>query len=224
MDSLRLVLLLIGLAIIALVYLFSRPKRRGGRKEASELEQVFEKEFEAVGLRAERQAVSEEQLSGLSGIKPSAGPAPLDTATASPDAGREAPEPTLLVLTVMSTDPEQSFSGTQLADAFERLGFELGQMDVYHCLDAKTGQSLFGIANIIEPGHLRELQRADFSTPGLALFLALPTVMEGGQAFALMLDKARHLSAMLEGRLCDQQRQTLDETALQRLKDQAASF
>lgn len=226
MDSFRLTLLVIGLLIVALVYLLGRQRRKSDNDEISELEKAFEQEFENVGIRAERQTVSADQLSGLSGIKPSADPVEVEEKAGTSETETTAAklEPALLVLTVMAKASDKPFSGAQLSNAFSLLGFEFGQMDIYHCPDVEQGQAIFSIANIIEPGHFQQLAEEDFTTPGMALILALPSVVDGAGAFELMLNKARQLEEMLGGQLCNQERIPINESGLQALRDKAAPY
>lgn len=129
----------------------------------------------------------------------------------------------IIVLTVMAGE-NKVFRGPVLFKVLQEVGLEHGEMDIFHYYLSGHNNPLFSVANILEPGRFNLSELVELETPGLALFMRLPAVVDGEQALAALLQKSRQVAAQLSGTLCDERRHPLDEEALAGLQDKAQPY
>lgn len=129
------------------------------------------------------------------------------------------------VINVMARNG-QPIPGLKLAEVLKLLGFCYGEMAIYHRHLEMNGQGevLFSLINMVKPGTFNPDTMASFETPGISLFMQLPTQGRGLAHFELMLRAADKLASELDGILCDAQRQPLTEDSLNRYRDQLRSY
>jgi cell division protein ZipA len=113
----------------------------------------------------------------------------------------------LVVLHVMSRDGQ--IDGSALEKACDAVKLRHGEMSIYHFHDGATGQVLFSMANMVEPGNFPADDMAGFSTPGVTLFTQLPGARDGVEIFENMLNAGRRLAHFLQAELRDQERNKL---------------
>ena len=63
-----------------------------------------------------------------------------------------------------------------------------------------------------------------FQTPGLTMFLNLPTALDGAVAFELFLNTAQRLTESLDANLFSAPQNALDSLAIERMRRIAAQF
>ncbi len=119
---------------------------------------------------------------------------------------------------------ERYFTGIQLYQALSNAGLQFGEMNIYHYPgdDNINTYALFSVANIVEPGTFDPDPEAAarFSTPGISLFMRLPSIIDNYQAYEQFLETARSLAAELNGELCDETRSQLTRQAISYKKEQ----
>jgi cell division protein ZipA len=164
-----------------------------------------------------------EELKGLGGDEPPAEPELAATEPAKSEEAPAAQPEEVIVLTVLAQG-RKKLRGPLLLKALQDCGLNHGDMDIFHYHVEGHDTPLFSVANVLEPGRFVLSEIAQLETPGVALFMQLPTVMPGAEALQLMLEKARQLAAQLGAELCDGQRQPLDDEAAAALEKRAASF
>ena len=237
MGPFRLSLLVIGVVVLAAVYFWGRRRRQQNddgylpddRPAAETATGVDDWDIIPLPRQADRSApLDEGQLQELAGFSGKGAMGRLSaeeeaTAQAAFGTSAAAPQEALLVLTVIAQEGA-SFTGPTLSDLFEDLGLDYGDMQIFHRIDPVSGKSVFGVANIVEPGYFALQQLPDLRTPGLALFMHLPGPLAGGDAFDDLLVTARRLAGALEGLIGDQQRHLLNEAAIARMRAVAQRF
>ena len=200
--ELRLILLLIGAAIVAAIWLFSRQ-----RKPSSEMPTPRSAPTLGEGGFPEDDFPSE-TIPGSS-----AKTAPV----------REQGEQLILALHVMPRDGEH-FAGAKVLDAFDACNLRFGRYQVFHRMDAPGGNSVFSVANVVEPGSF-ELETLDSEElPGLTLFMVLPGPRSGVAAYADMLATSRQLAQFLDGEVLDQERSTLTRQTARHIRERIITF
>lgn len=148
-------------------------------------------------------------------------------------------QPLLLVLSVITTD-QQRFSAADVVAALEAEGLQYGDMQIFHYIvDGYTDgyvegyadsppvspvRPVFSVANILEPGTFDPASLPHMLTPGITLFCQLPGALAPGEAFTRMLDTARRIAARLQGRVCDDRRNTLTSQRLAHYQDRIAAY
>lgn len=237
MDTLRIILIVLGIALVAGIWLADRLKRRMPKRErhwsASDLDAIADDTGAAftareeplaegwvdrsVSLSARRnEPLPEEQLEGLKGL----GREPDDGAAA---AHPEQPDEAVVVLTVMAGEGKR-FTGPWLLKVLQEIGLEHGEMGIFHYRLAGKQEPLFSVANILEPGRFDLAEIVTLETPGVALFMRLPAVVAGELALQTLLQKSRQMAAQLSGTLCDGQRRPLGEEKLAELEQLARRY
>ena len=201
--ELRLILLLIGAAVVAAVYLLSRrPSAPSDRSPSRTPPTLGEPEFPGDDLPSEPD--------------PAAPPkrAPV----------REQGEQLILALHVMPKSGENA-PGAQVLSALESCGLKYGRYKVYHRLEGgKAAASVFSVANMVEPGSFEPEELAASSLPGLTLFMVLPGPRGGVAAYADMLATARRLAQQLEGEVLDESRSTLTRQTARHIRERIIQF
>jgi cell division protein ZipA len=102
-----------------------------------------------------------------------------------------------------------SMAGPAIEQACAAADLELGDMSIYHRRDAATGQVLFSVASMVEPGSFPRDGMAQFRTPGLVLFSQLPGAREGTEIYEAMLEAAAGLATRLQAEVQDEHRNKL---------------
>ncbi len=126
----------------------------------------------------------------------------------------------LVVLNIISQD--RPLPGESIIAAAEALDMHLGEMGIFQCY-GPNGQrhgAVFGMANILEPGTFDVDHIDGFTTPGLTLFMQIPGPLDGMEAFALMLEKARELAKRLQAPVCDERHNMLTKQGAEHIFEQ----
>ena len=110
----------------------------------------------------------------------------------------------------------EHFNGEKLYKAIENAGLLHGEMDIFHYPgDKKTETfSLFSLANLVEPGTFNLSEAATFSSPGISLFMRLPSRIDNNDAYDKFLKVAIIIATDLDGELCDETRSRLTQQAV----------
>jgi cell division protein ZipA len=102
-----------------------------------------------------------------------------------------------------------SMAGPAIEQACAAAALELGDMSIYHRRDPATGQVLFSVANMVEPGSFPRDGMAKFQTPGLTLFSQLPGARDGTEIYEAMLEAAASLAKRLQAEVQDERHNKL---------------
>lgn len=200
--ELRLILILIGAVIIAAIWLFSSQRKATSAKPMREAPVLPDESF------PEEDGFPSETIPGSS-----AKSAPV----------REQGEQLILALHVMPRTG-MPFAGAAVQDAFEACSLRFGRYQVFHRLDAPGGNSVFSVANMVEPGSF-DLEALDSSElAGLTLFMVLPGPRGGVASYADMLATSRQLAQALDGEVLDQDRSTLTRQTARHIRERIITF
>lgn len=113
----------------------------------------------------------------------------------------------LYVLMPEGTD----INGAMLLPSLLTLGFKYGEMNIFHRHQdsAGSGEVLFSLANMFNPGTFDLEEMDKLQTRGLSLFMTLPGPGEALQNFNLMHNAAKKLAEEFGGQVLDGQRSML---------------
>lgn len=113
------------------------------------------------------------------------------------------------------------FSGQQLYKALKNAGLSYGEMNIFHYPgdDKPETFALFSIANVIEPGTF-DLLDGEMKTPGISMFMRLPTRVGCYEAYEEFIHVAQKIAADLGGELCDETRSQLTQQVISYKKEQ----
>jgi len=115
------------------------------------------------------------------------------------------------------------FSGPDILSSLMHLDMQFGHMNIFHRLTSNE-QSVFSLANAVEPGVFDLADMDDMQTPALLLIMSLPNPLPALDAFDNMLEAARSLSDSLDGRLCDDRRSVLTRQAIDELRSELSAL
>jgi cell division protein ZipA len=225
MSDLRWIIGLIGLGVIAALYLWgrSRAAARQSRSAGSRVEPSIDRGARREGSDAVP-PMSTSDSGWMQFPEPDIRREPRDaTAGAGP---RKQPGPTvtprkILVLHIRAAAGED-FTGPELVAALHSEGLRPGQFDAYHYLN-EQGQSVFMVANMMEPGTIPQDDIQNFSTAGITAFMVLPGPGKVDD-LARMVASCRRLASRLGGEVLDESRSTLTNQGATHMKEELIEF
>ncbi|MCU7834816.1 MAG: cell division protein ZipA [gamma proteobacterium symbiont of Taylorina sp.] len=114
-----------------------------------------------------------------------------------------------------------SFSGKELLKAIYTAGLLHGEMDIFHYPGDKKPQTyaLFSLANLVEPGTFNLEEADSFSTPGVSLFMRLPSRIDNNDAYDKFIKVAIIIATELDAELCDEKRCRLTQQTVTHKKE-----
>jgi len=101
-------------------------------------------------------------------------------------------------------------TGDKINSAAQANGLVFGSMNIFHHLDADE-QTIFSLANMVEPGNFDPDSIHEMTTTGLTVFMQLSNLKNPADDFDEMLRCAYHISEMLDANLCNQNRQPITQ-------------
>lgn len=128
-------------------------------------------------------------------------------------------------INIMSREGTQ-IAGEDLLFILKKLGFRYGDMSIFHRHLEPNGHGdvLFSLANMVKPGTFEPARMAQFTTPGVSLFMELPHPGRAEAHFKLMLQAAEKISAELDTLLMDRQRNPLSEYLINQYLDELRAY
>lgn len=142
-----------------------------------------------------------------------------------PEADKAEPEWDLVVAFTVMAESGKAFTGRAVKAALEKNDLHFGDMQIYHKFNAGSRkQTLFSVANILDPGTLLPDKFVSMTTPGLLIFARLPGPVNGLALFDDLLDTARGLSEHLDGILCDETRQPVTDEVLESMRGKILNY
>lgn len=131
----------------------------------------------------------------------------------------------VLVVNVMARDG-YAFSGNELVQVLITSGLKFGEMNIFHRRlgNNDKGAVVFSVANILNPGTFDLNDMGNFTTPGVSLFLALPSPTNNLKAFEHMLEVAQHLRGALDGELKDDHRNVMTAQTIEHYRQRIRDF
>jgi cell division protein ZipA len=211
MDGLRRLLLLVGLLMVAGVYLYSR------REKAPADEKV---------------ALPDRVEPGLDGEDPVDEPLLVDAGAPANDDNSEEEEdstasdaPQKIVTVRIVAREKKSFPGDELILSMRGIGLRHGKFGIFHRYDGSDeSRTIFSAASLVEPGSFDLQNIHGQEIPGISLFLVLPGPVDSAEAFDLMLATARTLTQSLGGELLDESGSTLSIQRERYLREEIIQF
>ena len=203
MAELRWLLLLIGIGVIAAVYIYTRYKPHiDGRIRTM----PFRKEPSIGGSSIDGSTegpIDAEHLSAGESMAGSGPDMPPPSITS---------EPRKVVAIRLMSRETAGFAAERLILILRELGLRHGQFGIFHRMDKgddENSVAVFSVASLLEPGSFDLTKIKTESYLGVSIFLTLPGPCAGVSAFEDMMDLARELAQRLDGYLLDEQGGTL---------------
>lgn len=247
-DTVRLLLIVAGLLLLAIIYLWGRfkPSLPGWqlRKPSMDLpiddqprmdEGVLDDEGFIDGVRViPTGARKEPVLSGLDfgparedddfelGTLPLLGEEPEIPSEPEPvtphPVDEEGGAPFLIQVSVVA-GPGRTFSGPELKQALLDADLLYGDMGIFHRYDHDLTRSLFSVASLVEPGTFPIDDMEHFDCPGIVLFFQTARVSNPLGIYDDLVNTSRELAHCLHGIQWDENRQPLSATKIAHMRN-----
>ncbi len=120
----------------------------------------------------------------------------------------------------------QTIAGPRLLKAMKNAGMKHGEMDIFHGLmpDSYRGRAMFSIANMVEPGVFKLEGINELVTPGVVMFMGLPSPMDNLECFEEMLATAHALAEEMDGRILDESHSAMTRQGEDAIRDRIRQF
>lgn len=135
-------------------------------------------------------------------------------------------EPSEVVVINVMSKAGRLLAGDELLHVLITTGMKFGDMNIFHRRlgGDNKGPVIFSIANILNPGTFDLNRMHEFTTRGVSLFLALPTVINNLEAFEQMLTAARQIADALDGELRDDHRNLMTAQTIEHYRQRIRDF
>ncbi|MFQ5608656.1 MAG: cell division protein ZipA C-terminal FtsZ-binding domain-containing protein [Woeseiaceae bacterium] len=214
MPELRWLLLVLGLAVVAGVYVYTRLRPASDRGPQS----LAPRREPTIGGE-ERARTAPEIASEALPPDPSPGLPP------DPEPAETSPVESKIVAVRLMAREAGGFPGDQLILAMREFGFQHGDFGIFHHpADDDVTRSDFSIASLVEPGSFDLTNLKTDSYPGVSIFMTLPGARDGVEIFDDMLHASRSLSRELNGELLDEQGSSLSVQRERYLREEVIQF
>ncbi len=212
-STLRWILIVIGVVVIAGVWLFSNMEKN--RKPKATRRQKDQQRAER-GAKERREPTLEGSAGGAA--EPDAAAEPggqgeLDIGDRTPpraepsfgEARREplGPPPDKIISLFLLARDNHVITGAELLQATVSTGLKFGDMNIFHRLADGSEKPVFSMANAAKPGYFERDEWNTFETSGVVLFMTLPGPEQALDAWDAMLAAARRMAEILHADLLD---------------------
>lgn len=248
-TDLRIIIAVIGVVILAAIYLFGRPRKPGQGKrliprkrddariepmlgdadgeadEAAEPAAPQQGELDVALKRELDRLGATMSADRLGNAEPDAVPPPKAPASTAGQRPHEFPVDRIVTLFVAAPEGE-TFGGGDIVVAAEKAGLRFGAMHIFHRLVEGRPEAgpIFSMANMIKPGYFDMARIAELNTPGVTFFATLPGPVSALDAWEAMLPAAQRIAELLGGALLDEDHNTLGRQRIAGLREELRAW
>jgi len=253
MDTLRVILIIIGIIFIAGLYFFQTKKaflnKLSSRSFFLKFKNMYQNVFNSTedsppSTNRSYDQLSSDQLSSMNNMIASkskktslesdssqSSNSKFKTSsqkTNSSQASTGAKGDEFLITLMVLPKPGNTFTGSEIITACKEAGLQLGEYNIFHryaLVDNKVLMTpVCSLVNLFEPGYFELDSIEDFTTEGLSLFMQLPGPVDGRDAFIILMDVSDKLSLNLNATICDETRSVLTTQTISHLKEKVENY
>ena len=230
-DTIRLILVLVGVLIMAAIYLWGRfkdPLAASGHRprERSDEDPLFpggESFEETVKLLSPQDPSRREPL--FSGLDRDVEDHEVETDRS--EALPEDPPPSyeevrgapFLIQVSVIAGSGRRFQGAELKQALLDNDLLYGDMGIFHRYTEDLTQTLFSVASLVEPGSFPIDDMNNFECPGIVLFFQTARVADPLATYDDLVNTSRELAHQLHGIQWDEQREPLSASKIAHMRN-----
>ncbi|MFT5139636.1 MAG: cell division protein ZipA [Rhodothermales bacterium] len=199
-STFRWVLIIVGIAIVAAIFLFGNPDRKRTPRASRKRNRITRKRHEPT-MSAD---ISDENLLQPDGV---ADQTELDINESEiveqeilPPLG---PPPDKIVSLFLQARDGHRISGVDLLDAAIKSGMVFGDRDIFYRVMDESEEILFCMANLTKPGSFDKTAWNTLETNGVTMFMTLPGPLGALDAWDAMLVTSRRIAELLHTDLLD---------------------
>lgn len=218
MAELRWILLLLGAAVVGVIYWWSRRKPSTTDRPGNGNTPNIVRNEPSFGDNVAAVSAASDQHGGI--VEPR-----LDSSGADQSDSDElsAADKKIISLRICAKSGA-ALNGLDVVKAMMDAGLMHGNFQIFHRMDVGSDRPLFSIANMLEPGTFDLSKLEDMNTPGLTFFMMLPGAMDGVAVFTDMLATARQIAERLNCELLDEKGSSLSAQAAGFIKEEIIQF
>lgn len=236
-SNLRWILIIIGIAIIAGIFLLGNPdkkrKPRASRKRARAA-RIRREPVSDSASQSEQEAGNHEarqtELAMGGSDDPKARLEPrLDSAAEGivredkPQAADIVPPDKIITLYLQVRD-NRFITGVELLDASLKSGLVFGEQGIFHRIHEEDLDPVFSMANLTNPGTFDKTAWNTIEIKGVSMFMTLPGPKNALDAWDSMLATSRRLAALLQADLLDDTHAVFTRQRALQIKDELRKY
>lgn len=237
--QIRVILAIAGVAVLALIYFFGRPRKPGqGRRklaqgEAGERVEPSLGDLEnpdAPPAQGELDVDMQDELDKLGSAI-----AEQRSAAVAPPPARRGPLPGVrpatqaverIVTLHVAARAGETIHGASLIVAAEKAGLVFGDKGIFHRLVSGRPEAgpIFSMANMVKPGSFDMRGIDSLQTPGVTFFMALPGPVPALDGWDALLPTAQRLAELLGASVLDEERSVLGRQRIAHIRDELRAY
>ncbi len=199
-STFRWILIVVGLAIVAAIFLFGNPERKDRLFASRKKNRITRKRREPVLLRQDQDHPVEPDDGEVSQAELEINGSSDEVEVDLPPLG---PPPDKIISLFLQARDNYKISGVDLLDAALKSGMVFGDKDVFYRVMDGTEEVLFCMANLTKPGSFDKTAWNTLETNGVTMFMTLPGPLNSLDAWDAMLATSRRIAELLHADLLD---------------------
>ncbi|MFV1984005.1 MAG: cell division protein ZipA C-terminal FtsZ-binding domain-containing protein [Thiohalomonadales bacterium] len=243
MDAFRISLIVAGVTVLLVVYLFDSNNKLRSYFKNLQLKQFFTKKKYFEKHESQEPEISEdseilehfEQMEGIvatqksnaANTKGDLGDKEQETATLTAETPvSPSPDEEMVIVFFIVSRGKQIFNGADINKICVSNGFEFSEKNIYEKFsdtNFKDSRPIASIVNSFEPGTF-DADFEKFNTKAITLLLFLPGPDTEMKAFEDIVLRGKNIAQNLNGELCDETRSVLTQQTISHLEEKIEEF